>query len=123
MKSYPVDLRDRVVACVLAGEPIRLVGKKFSVSPASVSRWSQRQRERGNSRPDRMGGKVTPILDKERSWLLGRMAEEPDVALRHLQVELAGRGVVVCYGTIWNFVHREDFSFKKKRAAQRAGSA
>jgi hypothetical protein len=36
--------------------------------------------------------------------------------------ELAERGVAVSYGTVWNFIHREGMSFKKKRAAGRARS-
>ena len=27
--------------------------------------------------------------------------------------ELAERGVAVSYGTVWNFIHREEISFKK----------
>ena len=118
MKPYSVDLRERVAACVAAGGPTREVGEKFSVSPASVSRWSQRSRKRGNVLPDKIGGHVKPILNSERSWILARIAEEPDVALRQIQFELAERGVIVCYGTVFNFVHREDLSFKKKRIAQ-----
>jgi hypothetical protein len=30
--------------------------------------------------------------------------------------------VAVSYGTVWNFIHREGMSFKKKRAAGRARS-
>jgi transposase len=122
MKPYSTDLRDRVVARVLSGESTRLVAAAFSVSVASVVRWSQRHRSRGNSKPDKMGRGKSHILDKERSWLLDRIANEPDVTLRQLEAELLERGVKVCYGTIWSFVHREDLSFKKKRSSQRAGS-
>jgi transposase len=45
---------------------------------------------------------------------LGRIAEEPDVTLRQIQFELAERGVVVGYGTVWNFVHRGNLSFKNE---------
>ena len=123
MKPYSIDLRDRVVARVLSGESVRPVAETFSVSVASVVRWSQRYRSRGHSAPDKMGRGSAHILDGERSWLLGRIENEPDVALRQLTAELVGRGVKVCYGTVWNFVHREGLSFKKKRSAQRAGSA
>jgi transposase len=121
VKPYSVDLRDRVVARVLAGGHVRAVAEAFSVSAASVVRWSQRWRSRGNAEPDKMGGHRRHVLDEERSWLMGRIEEEADVTLRQLMAELAERGVVVCYGTVWNFVHREGLSFKKKRTAQRAG--
>jgi transposase len=70
-----------------------------------------------------MGRGKAHILDKERSWLLDRIANEPDVTLRQLEAELLERGMKVSYGTVWNFVHREDLSFKKKRSSQRTGPA
>ena len=58
----------------------------------------------------------------ERGWLMERIAAEPEVTVRGLMTELAERGVAVSYGTVWNFIHREGMSFKKKRAAGRARS-
>ena len=57
-----------------------------------------------------------------RGWLMERIAAEPEVTVRGLMTELAERGVAVSYGTVWNFIHREGMSFKKKRAAGRARS-
>jgi hypothetical protein len=42
----------------------------------------------------------------ERGWLMERIAAEPEVTVRRLMTELAERGVVVSYGTVWNFIHR-----------------
>lgn len=123
MKPYSIDLRERVVARVQSGESVRPVAESFSVSVASVVRWSQRYRSRGHSAPDKMGRGNAHILDGERSWLLDRIENEPDVTLRQLTAELEERGMKVCYGTMWNFVHREGLSFKKKCSAQRAGPA
>ena len=116
-KSYSVDLRERVVAGTMAGGHIRAVGEQFSVSPASVSRWSQQWRETGSVEAKKKRGRRECVLAGERSWLLERIARESDVSLRQLQAELAERGTVVCYGTVWNFVHDEKLSFKKKRPA------
>ena len=117
MKPYSRDLRARVVARVLSGETVRSVADTYSVGVSSVVRWSQRHRFRGNSAPDKMGRGHSHMLDSERIWLLDRIAHEPDVTLRQLMAELLERGVQVCYGTVWNFVHREDLSFKKKRSS------
>ncbi len=122
-KPYSLDLRERVVACVALGEAVRPVAKRFSVSVASVVRWSQRYRATGSARAGKMGGHRKSILAGERTWLLARIAQESDVTLRQLVAELAERGVMVCYGTVWNFVHDEDLSFKKKRIGERAGSS
>jgi transposase len=117
MKPYSTDLRERAVARVLSGETVRSVADTYSVGVSSVVRWSQRHRSRGNSAPDKMGRGHSHMLDSERIWLLDRIAHEPDVTLRQLMAELLERGVQVCYGTVWNFVHREDLSFKKKRSS------
>lgn len=65
MKAYSLDLRDRVVARVLSGEAVRPVAAAFSVGVATVVRWAQRYRARGNVAPDKMGGHRSHILDKE----------------------------------------------------------
>lgn len=43
--------------------------------------------------------------------------------LRGLVAELAERGVKVDYRSVWEFVHAEGLSFKKKRAARRTAPA
>ena len=44
-RAYSLDLRERVVGAVAAGQSCRSVAKTFMVSVASVVKWSQRQRE------------------------------------------------------------------------------
>ena len=39
-RAYSLDLRERVVAAVAAGESCRAVATKFKVSVASVVKWS-----------------------------------------------------------------------------------
>ena len=62
------------------------------------------------------------IKGEDREWLVARMKEK-DFSLRGLVAELAERGLKVDYKTMWNFVHGEKLSFKKKRRRQRAGTA
>jgi transposase len=45
-RAYSLDLRERVVAAVTAGQSCRWAAKTFMVSVASVVKWSQRQRYR-----------------------------------------------------------------------------
>ena len=54
---------------------------------------------------------------------MDRMATEPHVNLRQLLAELEGRGIVVSYGTLWNFVHDEGLSFRKNRSSRRTAKA
>ena len=46
-------------------------------------------------------------------------AKVTDFTLRGLVAELAERGLKVDYRSVWEFVHAENFSFKKKRRRQR----
>ena len=50
------DLRERVVACVVAGESCRSVAARFGVAISSVVKWYQRYRATGSVAPGKMGG-------------------------------------------------------------------
>ena len=121
-RPYSLDLRERVVGAVAAGESCRSVAKRFAVSVASVVKWSQRYRATGSPAAKRMGGYRPYALAGERAWLLARIAATPDLTLRALLAELADRGVKVSYFAVWHFFEHEGISFKKKPARGRAGS-
>ena len=120
--AYSLDLRERVVAAVAAGESCRMVAATFKVSVASVVKWSQRFRATGSAAARPMGGNRPYALRGEREWLLRRLAEKPDITLRALVAELAERGVKVSYYAVWHLFEHEGISFKKKPARQRTGS-
>ena len=122
-RAYSLDLRERVVAAVAAGESCRAVAATFKVSVASVVKWSQRFRTTGSAAAMPMGGNRPYVLAGERDWLLQRLAAQPDITLRALLAELAERGIKVSYYAVWHFFEHEGISFKKKPARQRAGSS
>ena len=74
-------------------------------------------------RPKPMGGDHSSRLMADRDWLLRRVEEASDLTLEELRAELAARGKVVGYGTVWRFFAAEGISFKKNRARQRARAA
>jgi transposase len=117
MKPYSLDLRERVVARVVSGEPVRSVAAAFDVSVSSVVKWSQRWRATGSAAARPMGGKRRDVMAPARDFVLARLAEEPSLALRALQAELAEHSIRVSYGALWRFVHREGLSFKKRRSS------
>jgi transposase len=119
-RPYSLDLRERVVAAVASGESCRKVAGTYKVSVASVVRWSQRFRATGRAAAMRMGGNQPRSLAAERDWLLGRLAAVPDLTLRALVVELAERGVVTSYGSVWRIIHDAGISFKKNSVRHRA---
>ena len=122
VRPYSLDLRERVVMAVDDGQSCRAVAEVFGVSVASVVKWSQRFRATGSVAPKPMGGKRPIILAGQRDWILDRFASQSDLTLRSLAAELRERGIVVSYGAVWSFVRKQGLSFKKKRAAGRAGS-
>jgi transposase len=82
-----------------------------------------RLRKTGSLAPGQMGGhKPKAISGEHRVWLLQR-TKDGDFTLRGLVVELGERGVRVDYRSVWEFVHAEKLSFKKKRGGWRAGSS
>ena len=76
-KPYSMDLRDRAVARVLAGESVRAVALALSISAATVVRWSQRYRATGSAAPGKVGGHQPNLLPgSHRDWLLERTATD-----------------------------------------------
>jgi putative transposase len=116
------DLRERAMARVAAGEPIRAIAAALSISPSCVSKWSRRLRETGSVAPAKIGGHKPRVLQGEQAeWLRARVRDHP-FTLRGLVKELAERGVRVDYRSVWTFVHEEGLSFKKNRVRQRTGA-
>src|ERR1700746_247016 len=118
-RAYSLDLRERGVSAVAAGESCRSVAARFRVSVASVVKWSQRFRATGSAAAKRMGGYRAYALAGGGDWLLAPVAPTPDVTLRALLSELADRGIKVSYYAVWHFFEHEGISFKKKPARQR----
>jgi transposase len=94
-RPYSLDLRERAVARVAAGESVRSVAVVLQISVASVVKWSQRFRRTGSAAAGPMHGHRPRLLLPHRDWLLSRMADGKDFTLRGLQAELAERGVKV----------------------------
>jgi transposase len=122
-RAYSLDLRERVVAAVAAGESCRSIAKTFRVSVASVVKWSQRFRATGSAAAKPRGRQQPRSLAPQREWLLARLEASPDVTLRGLVVELGERGVPTSYGSVWRIVHDAGLSFKKNAVRRRAGPA
>jgi transposase len=122
-RAYSLDLRERVVSAVSAGESCRKVAGTYKISVASVVKWSQRLRATGSAAAKPMGGNRPRSLEGERTWLLTRLAAVPDLTLRALVAELRERGVMTSYGSVWRIVHAAGISFKKNSVRHRAGSS
>ncbi len=112
-RALSVDLRERVVAAVLAGERCRSVAARFGVAVSSVVKWSQRHRATGSVAPGKMGGHRKRLLEPHRTFIMERIARTPHLTLHGLKAALAARGVSVSHNAVWLFVRREGLRFKK----------
>ena len=115
-KPYSMDLRERVVAAVEEGGlSRRQAAARFGVGESSAIRWVARSRSTGSVAPGQMGGhKPKAIRGKHQAWLVERV-KDGEFTLHGLVAELAGRGLKVDYHTMWDFVHAQKLSFKKRR--------
>jgi putative transposase len=107
------DLRERVVAAVVAGESCRAVAARFGVAVSSVVKWSQRYRATGSVVPGKMGGHRKRILVPHRAFIMERISQTPHLTLHGLKEELIARGITVSHNAVWMFLRREGLRFKK----------
>lgn len=116
MGSYSMDLRERVVFAVKTdGLSRRAAAARFGVSYSAAIEWLKRLEQTGSVEPRQVGGyKPKKISGAWRDWLVERCREK-DFTLRGLVVELGERGLKVDYRSVWEFVHAEKLSHKKRR--------
>jgi putative transposase len=99
--------RDGLTRCATA--------RFYKIAISTVVKWVRQYRESGSVSPKQMGGyKPKAIRGDHREWLVER-CRGADFTLRGLVAELAERGLKVDYHTMWDFVHDEGLTFKKRR--------
>ncbi len=116
-RPLSMDLRERAMARVEAGETMVRVALALGVSRSGILKWAARKKATGSVAPGRMGNNNPgTLVGAPAEWLRTRI-RTGDFTLRGLQAELAERDVKVAYRAVWRFVHREKPSFKKKHSA------
>jgi transposase len=70
-----------------------------------------------------MGGHKPKAVSGDHAVWLSQRIKDGDFTIRGLVAELAGRGLKVDYHSVWDFVHAEKFSFKKKLGGWRTRSS
>jgi putative transposase len=124
-RPYSQDLRERVVAAVeRQGFSRNQAAARFGVAVSTAVHWVRRYRSTGSLAPSQIGGyKPKTLRGEHAEWLVSRCREK-DFTLSQLVVELQQeRGLKVDRHSVWEFVHAEGLSFKKKPVRQGAGSS
>lgn len=116
MGAYSQDLRERVIGAVMTeGMSRRAAAERFEVSYSAAIEWVKLYEESGIAAPRKVGGaKPKKLSGAWRDWLIERCRKE-DFTLRGLVAELGERGLKVDYRSVWEFVHAEGLSHKKRR--------
>jgi putative transposase len=122
-KPYSIDLRKRVVAAIEAGMSRNQAARQFGVAISTAIGWMQRVEQTGSVAPGQMGGHKPKAISGEHAVWLSQRIRAGDFTLRGLVAELGERGLKVDYRSVWEFVHAEKLSFKKKRGGWRTRSA
>ena len=122
--AYAQDLRDRVLAAVDEGRPVREVAPLFGVSISCVHKALGRRAATGDVAPRRGGGSRPPKLAGREAALLAHVRSRPDATLAELRRWLfETRGVSVSAGCLWNGLERLGWTLKKSRSARRSRTA
>jgi putative transposase len=122
-KPYSVDLRKRVVAAIEGGMSRNQAARQFGIAISTAIGWMQRVQLTGSVAPGQMGGHKPKAISGEHAAWLSQRVRTGDFTLRGLVAELGGRGLKVDYRSVWEFVHTEKLSFKKKRGGWRTRSS
>jgi len=119
--SYSQDLRERVLATVDAGRPVREVALLFRVSVSYVYKALRQRRATGSVTPRRGGGSRPPKLAGHEAALLAHLRGKPDATLAELRVWLfETRGVSLSNGGMWNALERLGWTLNKSHSMRRS---
>ena len=111
MKTYSLDLRQRVAADHDAGLGTKAVALKYSVSQSWVRRLMQRRRQAGSLDPRPPSPGRPPKLVPHEALVRELVAAKPDATLEEL---LARLPVKASTATLCRLLQRLELSFKKK---------
>jgi transposase len=122
MEAYSLDLRQRVLAAVDAGQLRRpQIAALFQVSTSWIRRLVQRRRETGAIAPTpQRHGPLPALSDRQRRRLADLVRRRPDATLAELRQHLAaGVGTT----TIWRALAQLGLTLKKSRCGPASRAA
>ena len=113
-RAYSQDLRDRVIDAALSGCSARQAAVRFGIGEATAIVWVRRALANGERGARKQGQPRRSKLDPHRDYLLGLIAEAPDLTISELLERLlADRHLRASRATLWTFLDRCGLTFKK----------
>ena len=94
------------------------------MSGFNVPRLAAQLKTSGSIVPKKQGGdRKSGRIEAQAVFILGEVAQKPDVTLAELQAKLKERGMSIGTGTLWRFFHRRRITLKKRRRTPQSSSA
>ena len=122
MRAYSLDLRERIVAAVTAGESHPTVARRFGVAVATVGNYLRLRRATGGLAPRPRPGGQPEIGPTRYPQLAAQLRADPDATLAQHCVTWAEReGQVVSVSTMGRTITRLGWTYKKNVRRGRAG--
>ena len=115
IRSYSLDLRERVVAAVGAGMSRRAAVRHFSVSDSSAVRWAGRSAREGSCAARRLGRPAGKgLLSDHLDFLVAEVEVEPDLTMPELAERLMHRRSIAANpASLSRLLCRAGFTYKK----------
>src|SRR6476660_9225385 len=115
MKTYSLDLRERIVASLQAGSSIREVAQLFGMSHDTVRRYQLRQEQGQSLLPRPRLGRAPRVLPAEKEAFVAMVREHPNATLMEMSALWQQRtGVALPQSTMHDHVRRVGGRFKKE---------
>ena len=119
MRAYSLDLRERIVAAVEAGQPKSAVARLLGVGRATVDRYVRQQRATGDLRPKPIPGARPLIGTDQHAALIAQLEAAPDATLaEHCGTWESAQGVRVSIDTMRRAIARVRWRRKKRRSSR-----
>lgn len=115
MSRYSIDFRQKIVTAYQSGEgSIRMIAKRFLVSPETVRRLLNQHRLTGDLTPQKCGSRKKSVLSQHQDVALKVVEEHPDWTLRQYCEFLIDKlGVNVSTSMMDRFCREHNLTLKK----------
>jgi len=120
-KAYSAEFRERVIARVESGASRREAAEHYEISASTAVIWMKSFEETGRCAAKPRGGSTSP-LDAHADFLLGLIAEQPDLTLDEVVCAMRKQRISGSRTAAWRFFERHRITFKKKPTRGGAGA-
>lgn len=122
MPAYSLDLRERIVAALKAGQSERQVAARFGVSESTVTRYDRLERTGRPLAPGRAPGRAPLLRPEQEGAFLALVATRTDwtlETLRHAwQADAGSGGALLSKSALQEHLRRLKVTYKKSKYAE-----